>query len=705
MQRTNCGIPDMKVTSRNRLAGETSPYLQQHANNPVDWYPWGEQALEKARQEDKPILLSIGYSACHWCHVMAHESFEDEATAQVMNELYVNIKIDREERPDLDKIYQTAQALLSQRPGGWPLTIILTPNDQVPFFGGTYFPNVARHGLPPFVEVLKHVEQFYRQHRKKIATQNESMIAALAKIYGPQSLETTLDPGAAIRVRQELEQSFDERRGGFGSAPKFPHPTNIEFLLRHWAASRIRGAADPRALHMAIFSLKKMALGGIYDHLGGGFYRYSVDDFWMIPHFEKMLYDNGLLLRLCSEAAAATGSALFDRTSRETAEWTIREMQSPEGGYYSSLDADSEGEEGKFYVWHTSQIKDLVEQSDYSVLARRFGLDRSANFEGQWHLHAVVEIEELAKEFKLSEAEMTTRLDRARRKLFQSRERRVYPGRDEKILTSWNALMIKGMASTGRYLNQPVYIDSATQALDFIHTVLWRNNRLLATYKDGKAHLNAYLDDYAFLIDGILELLQARWRTQDLSFACALADRLLNHFEDKNYGGFYFTSDDHEQLVQRPKSFTDEAIPSGNGIAALGLLRLGYLLGETRYLEAAERVINQAADSINMSPSSHASLLIAYQELHDPPLIMILRGQGSDLEDWQQRCSHGYAPARITLAIPNDTEDLPPALAEKTTRDGMVAYRCRGMTCSPPLTEWSEIEAELAKITTSALTP
>ncbi len=691
-------------TSKNRLAEETSPYLQQHADNPVDWYPWGEEALNKARQEDKPILLSIGYSACHWCHVMAHESFEDEVTAKIMNDLYVNIKIDREERPDLDKIYQTAQALLTRRPGGWPLTMVLTPKDQVPFFGGTYFPNAARQGLPAFSDVLKHVEQFYRQHRQEIETQNESMVTALSKIYGSQANEAPLDTAAADRVRRELEQSFDERRGGFGTAPKFPHPTNIEILLRYWATSKWLGQPDQRALHMATFSLKKMALGGIYDHLGGGFCRYSVDDFWMIPHFEKMLYDNGPLLTLYSEAAAATGSRLFKRTSIETAEWVMREMQSPEGGYYSSLDADSEGEEGKYYVWQAQQIKDLLDEADYPLFARRFGLDRPANFEGKWHLHAFVELDTLADELRIGKTEVKTQLNRARRLLFQTREQRIRPGRDEKILTSWNALMIKGMAAAGRHLNQPDYITSATRALDFIHATLWKNERLLATYKDGKAHLNAYLDDYAYLIDGVLELLQTRWRTQDLNFACALADRLLDHFEDREYGGFFFTSDDHEQLVQRPKSFADESTPSGNGIATLALSRLGYLVGESRYLEAAERTLKQAADSINASPIGHASLLIAFQEEQfDSPQILILRGQAKPLEDWHQRCIRDYAPRRITLAIPNETEDLPQALAEKAPKGDVVAYVCQGMTCSPPITNWEAFEAELAKTTASAI--
>ncbi|MGI9302562.1 MAG: thioredoxin domain-containing protein [Gammaproteobacteria bacterium] len=681
----------------NHLADETSPYLQQHAGNPVDWHPWSAQALTKARSENKPILLSIGYSACHWCHVMAHESFEDEATARVMNQLFVNIKIDREERPDIDKIYQTAQYLLTQRSGGWPLTMFLTPHDHVPFFGGTYFPNKARHGLPGFVDLLFRVDQFYRENSDDIGQQNRQMLDALDRIHTPQSDAREPDPASLDAARAQIEQSFDPRNGGFGHAPKFPHPADIDLLLRRWRASTLTGRPDQRGLHIATFTLEQMALGGIYDHLGGGFCRYSVDDYWMIPHFEKMLYDNGPLLQLCAQSAAATGRAVFARAGVETADWVMREMQSPEGGYYSTLDADSEGEEGKFYVWDREQVAAVADPQDHAVFVRRFGLDRNPNFEGKWHLHAFMDLPSLADEFKLDESETIARIDRVRAALFSEREKRIRPGRDEKILTSWNALMIKGMAIAGRYLNKPTCIDSAVQAVDFIRTTLWRDGRLLATYKDGKAHLNAYLDDHAFLIDALLELLQVRWRTTDLEFAVELANVLLEHFADRKNGGFYFTSDDHEQLIQRPKPLADEATPSGNGVAALGLARLGYLVGETRYLEAAESTLRHAAAAMAQAPMGHATLLMALEEYVEPPQIIILRGSTQGMREWHTRCLADYAPHRLSFAVPHDAAELPDALTEKRPHGDKVAYVCTGTVCSAPLEKTGELEEALIK--------
>jgi uncharacterized protein YyaL (SSP411 family) len=677
----------------NHLAQQTSPYLQQHAGNPVDWYPWGEAALRRAREEDKPILLSIGYSACHWCHVMAHESFQDEDTARVMNALFVNVKVDREERPDLDRIYQTAQALLTQRSGGWPLTLFLTPGDQTPFFGGTYFPKRPMHGLPAFRDLLQRVEAYFRQHRDEIESQNDRLRSALASIYVGEA-GGALDPGLPGRAREALAGAFDARRGGFGAAPKFPHPTDIELLLRRWAADPRQ---DPEALHMARFTLERMAEGGIFDHLGGGFCRYSVDEDWMIPHFEKMLYDNGALLALYSEAAAATGSELFRRTALETAQWVMREMQSHQGGYYSSLDADSEGQEGRFYVWARDELKALLDDQDYEVFARRFGLHRGPNFEGRWHLHGVVGIRQIARELGLTEQDVQARIGRARQTLFQFREQRVRPGRDEKILTSWNALMIKGMAAAARHLDRPELADSATRALDFIARTLWRDGRLLATYKDRWAHLNAYVDDYAFLVDALLELLQVRWRAQDLEFARALSDTLLERFEDRVHGGLYFTSDDHEALIQRPKVYADEATPAGNSVAALALTRLGHLLGETRFIEAAERILASGAKAMGEAPHAHAMALMAYEEQLDPPQIVILRGQAPALDEWHRRCVQGYAPRRLSLAIAAGSGPLAPALAEKAPRGEIVAYVCEGMSCSAPIRDRDALSECLQK--------
>jgi hypothetical protein len=680
----------------NRLRDETSPYLLQHAENPVAWQPWDDRALDSARREGKPILLSIGYSACHWCHVMAHESFEDAATAQVMNELFVNIKVDREERPDLDKIYQTAHAILTQRPGGWPLTMFLTAEDQVPFFGGTYFPDTARHGMPAFKDLLRRVAEFHREHRSDIEKQNASMVEALHSLWGRAQVAAALDPGLVGQARRQLEPLFDATHGGFGQAPKFPHPSSLERLLRDWASSVERGEPDQPVLHMARFTLEKMCNGGVYDQLGGGFYRYSVDAYWMIPHFEKMLYDNGPLLGLCAETAAATGDPLFARAARETADWVIREMQAPEGGYFSTLDADSEGEEGKFYAWDRDEVGRILDPEDYPLLAARYGLDQTPNFEGRWHLHGFAGIDALAEGNAQTPEEITTRLDAARRRLFEARERRVRPGRDEKILTAWNALMIKGMARAARHLGEPDWQASAERALAFIRAELWRDGRLLATYKDGRARLAGYLDDYAFLLDALLELLQLRWSESDLALARDLAEVLLDHFQDHEHGGFFFTADDHERLVQRPKAPADEATPSGSGVAALALNRLGHLLGEPRYLVAAERTLRDAAATMTQAPGSHCTLLSALEEHLDPPQIVILRGAEPQLGAWRRRVATPYAPRRLSLAIPNDAEGLPEMLATKAPRGDAVAYICTGTTCSAPVDSLEDLDRALA---------
>ncbi|NIR60910.1 MAG: thioredoxin domain-containing protein [Gammaproteobacteria bacterium] len=682
----------------NRLADETSPYLLQHAHNPVDWYPWGEEALERARREDKPVLLSVGYSACHWCHVMAHESFEDPETARLMNERFINIKVDREERPDLDKIYQVAHQLLTQRTGGWPLTMFLTPDDQAPFFGGTYFPREPRHGMPAFKDVLGRIAEIYHQHRTDIREQNGSLLKALEAVayMGADQAGGALDMMPLDLARQQLAHQFDSHAGGFGEAPKFPHPTSVERLLRHWAHSTLAGRTDAPALEMAETTLRCMALGGINDQLGGGFCRYSVDAHWMIPHFEKMLYDNGPLLALYSEAWQATGEPLFRRVAEETAEWVLREMQSPEGGYYASLDAESEGEEGKFYVWAREEVQALLTEEEYQAFAPRFGLDRAPNFEGRWHLHAFEDMEVIAARLQVDEPTLAERLARARAKLFAARERRARPGRDEKILTSWNALMIKGMAAAGRRLDRGDLIDSAAHALDFLRTRLARDGRLLASYKDGQAQHTGYLDDYAFLIDAALELLAARWRDGDLAFTIELAEALLAHFEDAEHGGFYFTADDHETLIQRPRPFLDESTPSGNGVAAYGLARLGHLIGEMRFVEAAERTLRAAKGSIDRAPHAHNALLLALEERLYPAQIVVLRGRPPRLAEWQARATQRYAPRRLALAIPDGAEDLPGLLAERRPQGEVVAYACTGPACSPPITSLEALEQALA---------
>ena len=681
-------------THTNALAQETSPYLLQHAHNPVDWQAWNSEALERARREDKPILLSVGYSACHWCHVMAHESFEDEATAKVMNELFVNIKVDREERPDLDRIYQTAHQMLAQRAGGWPLTMFLSPDDHTPFFGGTYFPKEPRYGMPAFTDLCQRVAAYYRDNRVEIAQQNTAVRENFRRLSS-----SGMAPGGQIdgrildQARKEIAEQFEPEHGGFGKAPKFPHPTTLERLLRHWAAH----PDDGEALHMVRFSLHAMAAGGVFDQLGGGFCRYSVDDYWMIPHFEKMLYDNGQLLALYADAALATGDAAFKRTAIETAAWAMREMQSPDGGYYSALDADSEGEEGKFYVWTPDTVQALLSADEYRMFAPVYGLDRPPNFENHaWNPHVFQAPEAVAQSLGLDSATTLQQLASARRKLFDAREQRVRPGRDDKVLCSWNGLMIKGMARAGRLLERDDFIASAQRAFDFLRAHMWKDGRLLASYKDGRAHLNAYLDDYAFLIDGGLELLQARWRDGDLSFLIELAETLIDRFEDKGDGGFFFTSDDHEKLIHRPKPASDEAIPSGNGIAAQVLLRLGHLLGATHFLDAGHRTLTALYSNIERYPSGHNALLTAVEEYLHPPQTIVLRGDIAAMQPWQARCRKTYTPRRLTVAIPNDARDLPGILAQRIVKNGVTAYVCSGHACEAPITSLEGFDTALS---------
>jgi uncharacterized protein YyaL (SSP411 family) len=695
--------PDMSSSSssaapENRLARETSPYLRQHAHNPVDWYAWCAPALERARAEDKPILLSIGYSACHWCHVMAHESFEDPDTAALMNAAFVNIKVDREERPDLDRIYQIAHQMLTQRGGGWPLTMFLTPDDHRPFFGGTYFPNTPRYGMPAFKDLLQRVADYYHQHRDEIRTQNTALAEAFGTLYPTPAAESVALSSAPLdQARKVLDDEFDREYGGFGGAPKFPHSGTLDFLLRRWQASSRDAKPDLHALYMATLTLKRMAEGGLFDQLGGGFCRYSVDQYWMIPHFEKMLYDNGPLLALYAEAAIATGDEFYARIAAETAQWVMREMQAPAGGYYSSLDADSEGHEGKYYVWDKRDVQDILTRDEYRLFERRFGLYHAPNFEGHWHLHVYEPLEKLASPRGPTVDEVRKTLDAARAKLLDVRERRVRPGRDEKILTSWNALMIRGMAIAARRLQQPALAESAGRALDFVRANLWRDGRLLATgLAEGAtaaAPLPAYLDDYAFLADAILELLQCRWRSEDLAWAVELVEVVLTHFVDREHGGYFFTADDHEQLMHRPKSFGDDATPSGNAVAVYVLHRLGTLLAEPRYLEAAERTLRAGWDPLAKYPQGHATMLTALDEYQRSVEAVVVRGAGADA--WRDQLAAVYAPRRMVFAIPDDAPGLPPALADKKPGASTLAYVCRGMTCTAPV---ASVEALLAEL-------
>jgi uncharacterized protein YyaL (SSP411 family) len=681
----------------NRLASETSPYLQQHAGNPVDWYPWAEEALALAREQDKPILLSIGYSACHWCHVMAHESFEDVDTAAEMNRLFVNVKVDREERPDLDQVYQTAHHLLTRRAGGWPLTMVLMP-DGTPFFAGTYFPKNARYGMPGFRDLLPRIAQAYRERRDDIAQQNASLMDALNRTGPAPSGARELDGGPVDAAVRELAQVFDDVHGGIGQAPKFPHPFELGFCLRRNAlgGGELSGA-------IAKLSLTKMAEGGIYDQLGGGFCRYSTDQFWTIPHFEKMLYDNGPLLALYSDAWACTRDPLFAKVVSETAHWVIREMQAADGGYYSSLDADSEGEEGRYYVWTRDEAQALLTAEEYAVAAAHFGLDGPANFEQHhWNLRVSKPLEAVATALALDLDRCRALVASARAKLLAARERRVRPARDEKVLTSWNALMVKGMARAGRAFARADWLASARRAADFVQATLWRDGRLLATYKDGRAHLNAYLDDHAFLLDALLELMQGDFRAEDLAFARALADLLLEQFEDREHGGFFFTSHDHEQLIHRAKTGHDGATPSGNGVAAFALQRLGHFLGEVRYLAAAERALELFYESVQRNPSGHTSLVTALEEALSPPRIVVLRGAAEAMAQWQSQLARSYRPDTLVLGLAPDVEGLPPALDKDAAQahGGVSAWVCAGVTCLPPVFELAELERVLARVAT-----
>jgi uncharacterized protein YyaL (SSP411 family) len=675
----------------NRLIHETSPYLQQHADNPVDWHAWNDETLRLARELDKPILLSIGYSACHWCHVMAHESFEDAAVAAVMNQHFINIKVDREERPDLDQIYQAAHSMLTRRNGGWPLTMFLSP-DGTPFFGGTYFPKEPRYQLPGFPGLLQRVAQFYAENRAELSEQGKQLVAALADNL-PQAGKGVVQLHAAplALAVQQLNTNFDPATGGFGGAPKFLHPAELDFLLR-----RSHATADAASQHTVLFTLQQMAHGGLYDQLGGGFCRYSVDERWDIPHFEKMLYDNGPLLSLYCDAWQCSGDPLFTRVVEQTAAWVMREMQSPEGGYYSSLDADSEHEEGKFYVWQRDQVRKLLSAEEYAVAAPYYGLNRAPNFENHaWNLRISKPLAEISQDLALTAGQAEARLASAQQKLFTTREQRIRPGRDEKILGSWNGMMIAGMARAARVFNRPDWLHSAQQAMGFVQHTLWQDARLLATCKDGKAHLNAYLDDYAFLLNASLELLQAEFSSRDFAFAKQLADAILERFEDKQNGGFFFTSHDHEILIQRNKVAQDNASPSGNGIAAQALQRLALLSGETKYADAAERCLQLFLPALEQAGSYHSSLCTALAEYLQPASLLVLHG--SKVASWQQALRSRYLPDVMIFVLTENVAELPDALNKPCTPQ-TTAWLCQGTQCLPPIYELDELLRTVGRV-------
>ena len=673
---------------RNRLAAESSPYLRQHADNPVDWYPWGPEALERARREDKPILLSIGYSACHWCHVMERESFENEDTARLMNESFVSIKVDREERPDIDHIYMSAVQMMTGR-GGWPLTVFLTPEAK-PFYGGTYFPPVDRYNIPGFPRVLAAVAQAYREKSADIDGTVAKLLAGMRQMESYESTAGPLGPDTVASAAQALQRHYDAENGGLGEAPKFPNTAVFELFLRHSDAS-----GDPRALEMVTHTLRRMAAGGIYDHLGGGFHRYSVDAHWLVPHFEKMLYDNAQLTSLYLDAYRATAEPFFAAVAEDILRWALREMRHPGGAFYSTQDADSEGVEGRFFVWTPAEVRSLL-GDDADLFCRLYDVTDGGNFEGANILHPTLEIEPLADLFGIDADQARERLAASRQKLFEAREKRVRPGLDDKILTSWNGLMISALAQAAGTLGKDAYLAAARGAVDFAFRDLWAGERLLCTYKDGKAKLNAYLDDYAFLAAGLLDLFEVTQEASHLARARQLADILLERFWDERSGGFFFTSSDHEELLVRSKPAFDGSIPSGNSVAARTLLRLHHLTGEAIYLERAEQLLRLFFARMREQPFGLAHMLGALDFfLRKPKEIVVVGAAGApERRDILDRLRRRYLPNLVLRAVdPASGEPLPALLQGKGQIDGKVTvYVCEAMTCSPPATTWAEVE-------------
>jgi hypothetical protein len=666
----------------NRLAGESSPYLLQHKENPVDWYPWGPEALARAKAEDKPILLSIGYSACHWCHVMEHESFENRQTAALMNEHFVSIKVDREERPDIDAIYMAAVQRLTGH-GGWPMTMFLTPEGR-PFYGGTYFPPVPRHGMPSFPQLLGAVAETYEKRRQDVERTATDIAAALVEhIHGSESLELSED--LLVLAARNLGNAYDGAEGGFGGAPKFPQPMALEFLLR----AHLRGV--PRALAMVERTLEKMAGGGIHDQLGGGFHRYSVDDVWLVPHFEKMLYDNAQLARIYLLAYQATGKPLYRRVAEETLRYVQREMTSSEGAFYSSQDADSEGEEGKFFVWTSAEIEEAL-GPDAPLFIRTYGVTTGGNFEGKNILRLPRDPASLAREEGVDEAAFGETLARCKTILLAIRERRVRPARDEKTLTAWNGLMMRAFATAAAILDDPSYRATAEANANFLLGAMRKDGRLLRTYKDGVAKLNGYLEDYAFLADGLLALYEAGGEHHRLDDARALADAMILHFTDPAGGPFFSTSDDHEQLIQRPRDLTDNAIPAGNSVAAEVLLRLAAHTGEERYRLAALSAIAPLEEAMVRVPLAFARILCAADFALDPPRELAIIGDpvSPDSRALVAEATRRFDP-NLVIAHATPAEAAAsdsPLLRDRTQHGGKAtAYYCEGYACQAPVTE------------------
>ena len=672
----------------NHLIHETSPYLLQHAENPVDWYPWGEEAFDKARRENKPVLLSIGYSACHWCHVMAHESFENEQIARLMNENFVNIKVDREERPDLDQIYMNAVQIMTHH-GGWPMTVFLTP-DAVPFYGGTYFPPEDRYNMPGFPRVLIGVAEAYRDRQDDIRETGTSLVSELKRISVAGGGDYPIEPELLDAAYVGIVRSYDSINGGFGGAPKFPPAMTLEFLLRTYART-----GNQEALEMVSHTCRKMANGGMYDQLGGGFHRYSTDARWLVPHFEKMLYDNALLARVYLHYFQVNGEPFARETVEGILDYVLGEMTHADGGFYSTQDADSEGHEGKFFVWTMDEIRATLGEEDARVFAAYYNVTEAGNFEGKNIPNVTRPVEEVATELGISESELRASLDESKRKLFDLREQRIKPDRDEKVLTAWNGLMMASFAEAGVVLSRPDYTDAARKNASFVISNLYRDGALLRTWKDGVAKFNAYLEDYAFLIEGLVTLFETTGEFRWLTKALGLAEIMIAEFWDEDAGGFFFTGKSHESLIVRSKDYFDNATPSGNSVAALALLKLSLLSGKEQYRNLATAILREVGDSIRRYPSGFGYALSAADFLLSTPKeIAIIGSTPLDLEPLLAETWRRYLPNKVVAA--SFGVDVIPLLANRTMiNDLPTAYVCEHYTCKQRVTDVSALREQL----------
>jgi uncharacterized protein YyaL (SSP411 family) len=677
----------------NRLAKETSPYLLQHQWNPVDWYPWGEEALARARAEDKPILLSVGYSACHWCHVMERESFEDPAIARLMNEHFVNVKVDREERPDVDQIYMEAVQKMTGH-GGWPMTVFLLP-DGTPFYGGTYFPPADRHGMPGFPRLLEAIAHHYREKRGEVEQQGRHLLESLRQGERVRAGGDLLTRDLLDQAFQGIRGGFDWRAGGFARAPKFPQPATWDFVLRHW---RRTGSED--ALGMVRLTLTRMARGGMYDQLGGGFHRYSTDEAWLVPHFEKMLYDQSQLALLYLHAWQATGEAEYRRVVEETLDYVVREMTHPEGGFFSTQDADSEGEEGRFFLWDQAELEALLEPEQARVAIRYWGVADGPNFEGRSILHVPREPDEVARALGMSREAMDAVLAGARARLFAAREGRVKPGRDDKVLAGWNGMMLRAFAEAARVLGRPDYLEVARRNAAFVLSALRPEGRLQRTWKDGRAKLRGYLEDHAMVADGLLALYEATFDRRQLETARELADEMIRLFWDPAADGFFDTGTDHEALVVRPRNLFDNAVPCGASVAADVLLRLGALTGEAAYDKRGVEAIRPVAPLMPRFPSGFGRYLAALDfHLGSPVEVALVWPDGAGTAaaaPLLAEVSSRYLPWRVLAGAPESEARGLALLEGKTARSGRpTAYVCERYACQAPVTEPADLGRQL----------